>query len=123
MCVAHGLPEDEEMKDAVLSSCDCLSFEPWNMRLGRYVWRLFVKAFEQKPEAKLIPYILKKVAKTSPKNIVALLQDLSNGAENSKNALARVYAYAQQKIEKSDFDDRLADMRSATLIDDDYIQE
>ena len=123
MCVAHGLPGDDDMKDAILSSCDCLSYEPWNMRLGKYVWRLFVKSFDEKPEAKFIPYILKKIAKTSPDNMVALLQDLDNREGRSKNALERVYAYAQQKVEKSDFDDRLSSMRSATLIDDNYMYE
>jgi hypothetical protein len=123
MCVAHGLPEDNDMKNSVLSSCDCLSYEPWNMRLGRRIWWWFVRAFGEKPETKLIPYILKKVAKTSPKNIVALLQDLYSGEEKSKNALARVYAYAQQEAEKLDFDDRLSDMRNATLIDDNYMYE
>ena len=123
MCVAHGLPEDNDMKNSILSSCDCLSYEPWNMRLGRRIWWWFVRAFGEKPETKLIPYILKKVAKTSPKNIVALLQDLYSGEEKSKNALARVYAYAKQQAEKLDFDDRLSDMRNATLIDDNYMYE
>ena len=119
MCVAHGLPEDNDLADEVLSVSDYISAEPWNMRLGTSVWAYFKAAAKDAP-AETLPYILMKVSKLTTDKFNALMQLIFHKSPKAIHILHRVSERAEDRLERDDFDKKMDTLsNSFVVINDD----
>lgn len=121
MFTSHGLPSDETIAKAVVSKSDYLLAEPWYMRIGFAVWHDFYNILNEVSwSAELLPYIFMKISELPAEKYIRLMKEILAGTEKSKKVMKRVCEYARKKIEQSDFDDRISNIRNNGLfmIDD-----
>lgn len=124
---SHGLPSNPEVAKAVMSKSDYVLAEPWYMRTGYFVWAAFnqvLKDIGYNKRTELLPYILMKISQLNADKYIRLMKEVLAGTEKAKRVMERVCEYAETKVQKQAFTDRLAKTRSqnAFMIDDEKEQ-
>ena len=59
---AHGLPKERDRAEYVLKKADYLKAEPWQMRIGPYMWNIFTGYFEDTDTGDM-PYIYQTLSR------------------------------------------------------------
>lgn len=124
MFASHGLPDDDELANTVVSKTDYLLAEPWYMRFGKVSWGRFIvglKHIGKEKEARLIPYILMKLSKLGADKYNKVMQEILSGTERSRKILERVCEYAERKCNKNEFDTRMSNTRAQSVDQDAYM--
>ena len=110
MFAAHGLPEDRGMECLVLSKCDYISAEPWNMRLGPELFGRLTGCIPEQAEdvAKLMPYIFMKLCSLPALKFNSLMQEVFEGTDAARRTMARIAEYADKRFQLDKFDNKVS---------------
>lgn len=110
MFAAHGLPEDMGMENLVLSKCDYISAEPWNMRMGPELFDQLLGRIPEQSEdvAKLMPYIFMKLCTLPAMKFNSLMQEIFEGTDRARRVMARIAEYADKRFQLDKFDDKVS---------------
>ena len=106
----HGLPSDRGVEALVLSKCDYISAEPWNMRIGPTLFKWFMDLLPGTEDSidKLMPYIFMKVCALPARKFNNLMREIFVSSPRAQHALSRVTAYAEERREREKLEPKLA---------------
>ena len=118
---SHGLPEDKDRALAVLGKSDFLKAEPWDMRLGPYVWNMVRKSLNDIDFAD-IPYLFKRLSSLEIPKFNFLMKEVLAGTKKGRRIMAFIFSKAKEDSEHDKFVDRMDKMKkNKGIITDDYI--
>lgn len=106
----HGLPSDRGIEALVLSKCDYISAEPWNMRIGPTLFKWFLDLLpgSEKGIEKLLPYIFMKICSLPARKFNNLMREIFVSSPKAQHVLSRVTAYAEERFEMDKLEPKLA---------------
>ena len=108
---SHGIPSDPQIAEAVVSKCDYLLAEPWYMRVGPFIWNAFnniLKDIKYNKRPELLPYILMKISQLEADKFIRLMKEILGGTQKAKRVMGRICEYAEKRLEKDNFYDKLS---------------
>lgn len=103
---AHGLPKNKKEASYVMSKADFLAAEPWDMRIGPVLWQYFEEAM-QEDDVKLVPNIFVEIISLPIGEFNNLMKEIFAKTSKSKKVFELVKQEIEERIEYSDFQDRM----------------
>ena len=90
---SHGLPKDRSRREYIIKKADYLKAEPWQMRIGPYMWKIFTEYFEGSDTSEM-PYIYRVVARLKPDTFFKVVSEMMCKTKKGK-------MYAEKIMEKA----------------------
>ena len=119
---SHGLPQDLEKAQTVLSKSDYLKAEPWDMRIGPALWEIISDSFDNNVKTDLIPYLYKRITQLPVKKFNFFMKEVLAKTRKGKRMMARLSEKAQFEKEYSGFEDKMSKFNTdKNVITDEYI--
>lgn len=103
---AHGLPKNKKEASYVMSKADFLAAEPWDMRIGPVLWQYFEEAMQEN-DVKLVPNIFVEIISLPIGEFNNLMKEIFAKTSKSKKVFELVKQEIEERIEYSDFQDRM----------------
>lgn len=121
--ISHGLPKDKDLALAVIGKSDFLKAEPWDMRIGPELWKMFSASFND-INSKELPYLLKRVSALEIHKFNYLMKEVFAKTNKGRQIMSYLSAKAKNDMDYMRFVDRM-DIKKDGLgvITDDYIHE
>lgn len=119
--ISHGLPTDRDKAIAVIEKSDYLKAEPWDMRLGPSLWKLFKKSTNDVDFTQM-PYLLKRVSSLDIRKFNFLFKEIFASTKKGKEIMSVLSDKARKDCEYDDFLGRMDLMnKDKGVITDEYI--
>jgi hypothetical protein len=119
---AHGLPKTKEEATYVMAKADFLAAEPWDMRMGPVLWDYFEEAM-QESDKKLVPNIFVEIVSLPLNEFNNLMQEIFAKTKKSKKVFELIKQEIEERIEYSDFQDRMQNRNIQTnVISDNFLR-
>lgn len=119
---AHGLPKTKEEATYVMAKADFLAAEPWDMRMGPILWEYFEEAM-QESDTKMLPNIFVEIISLPLNEFNNLMREIFAKTKKSKRVFELVKQEIADRIEYSDFQDRMQNKSMQTnVIADDFLR-
>ena len=119
--ISHGLPKKKEIAMMVLGKSDFLKAEPWDMRVGPYLWDLLSKSFNDINSNEL-PYLLKRISKLEVDNFNTLLKEVFAKTKRGKEIMSKLSFKTKKDIKYDKFVDKMSKMKKDKgVITDEFI--
>lgn len=119
---AHGLPKNKKEASYVMSKADFLAAEPWDMRMGPVLWKYFEEAM-QEPDTRLVPNIFVEIISLPLNEFNNLMKEIFAKTKKSKKVFELVKQEIEERIEYSDFQDRMQTRSTETnVISDEFLR-
>ena len=103
---SHGLPKDRARREYVIKKADYLKAEPWQMRIGPYMWRIFTEYFEGSDTSEM-PYIYQTLAKLKPATFFKVVSEMMAKTNKGKAYAQKIMDKALNKKEEAAFKDKM----------------
>lgn len=121
--ISHGLPKNRERAMAVIGKADYLKAEPWDMRLGPSLWKLFSNSFNDINSTDL-PYLLKGISSLSINNFNYLMKEVFAKTKKGRLIMSKLSKRAKDDAEYDRFVDKMDKMKQdKAVITDEFIHE
>lgn len=119
--ISHGLPKEKETAMAVLGKSDFLKAEPWDMRIGPFLWSRVSKSLNDVTFAE-IPYLFKRISSLEVRKFNFLMKEVLAGTKKGREIMSFICNKAKDDAEYDKFLDRMDKMKKDKgIITDDYI--
>lgn len=119
--VSHGLPKDKDLALAVIGKSDFLKAEPWDMRMGPALWKLFSASFND-INSKELPYLLKRISSLDIHKFNYLMKEVFAKTKKGREIMSYLSAKAKRDMQYARFVDRMDTKKDGLgIIADDYI--
>ena len=119
---SHGLPQEFEKAQSVLSKSDYLKAEPWDMRIGPALWEIVSDSFGNSVKTDLIPYLYKRISQLPVKKFNFFMREVLAKTRKGKRMMAKIAEKAQYEKEYSGFEDKMSKFSTdKNVIMDEYI--
>ena len=119
---SHGLPQEFEKAQSVLSKSDYLKAEPWDMRIGSALWEIVSDSFGDGVKTDLIPYLYKRISQLPVKKFNFFMREVLAKTRKGKRMMAKIAEKAQYEKEYSGFEDKMSKFSTdKNVIMDEYI--
>lgn len=119
---SHGLPQEFEKAQSVLSKSDYLKAEPWDMRIGPALWEIVSDSFGNGVKTDLIPYLYKRISQLPVKKFNFFMREVLAKTRKGKRMMAKIAEKAQYEKEYSGFEDKMSKFSTdKNVIVDEYI--
>lgn len=119
--ISHGLPKDRNSAMSVLGKADFLKAEPWDMRLGPYMWKKVSSAFNDVDLTDL-PYLFKRISILEVDKFNFLMKEVLAGTKKGRRIMSSICSKAKDDSEYDKFVDKMDKMKKDKgIITDDYI--
>lgn len=119
---AHGLPKNKKEASYVMSKADFLAAEPWDMRMGPILWDCFEEAMQEK-DTKMVPNIFVEIVSLPIDEFNNLMKEVFAKTKKSKKVFELVKQEIEERIEYSDFQDRMQTRSMETnVISDEFLR-
>ena len=119
---SHGLPQEFEKAQSVLSKSDYLKAEPWDMRIGPALWEIVSDSFGNGVKTDLIPYLYKRISQLPVKKFNFFMREVLAKTRKGKRMMAKIAEKAQYEKEYSGFEDKMSKFSTdKNVIMDEYI--
>ena len=119
---SHGLPQEFEKAQSVLSKSDYLKAEPWDMRIGPALWKIVSDSFGNGVKTDLIPYLYKRISQLPVKKFNFFMREVLAKTRKGKRMMAKIAEKAQYEKEYSGFEDKMSKFSTdKNVIMDEYI--
>ena len=106
----------------VLKKTDFLKSEPWNMRLGPSLWKLFSSSLND-ISSKELPYLLKRVSMLDINNFNFLMKEIFAKTKKGKLIMSKLSYKAKTDMDYDKFVDKMNKNRNnKNIITDEYIK-
>lgn len=96
---SHGLPKERSRMEYVIKKADYLKAEPWQMRIGPYMWGIFTEYFGD-TETEDMPYIYQTLSELKPESFFKVISEMMANTKKGK-------VYAEKIIDKALHDKEL----------------
>ena len=121
--ISHGLPKDRDLALAVIGKSDFLKAEPWDMRIGPELWKMFSASFND-INSKELPYLLKRVSALEIHKFNYLMKEVFAKTNKGRQIMSYLSAKAKNDMDYMRFVDRMDTKKDGLgVITDDYIHE
>ena len=118
---SHGLPKATERTEYILKKADYLKAEPWQMRIGPYLWEKFTSLFENSDTSDM-PYIYKVVSSLEPVDFFNVVSEMLAGTKKGKAYAKRILSMAVNDKEMVGFTDKMNKRKTdKSVITDGYM--
>jgi hypothetical protein len=119
---AHGLPKNKKEASYVMSKADFLAAEPWDMRMGPILWDCFEEAMQEK-DTKMVPNIFVEIVSLPIDEFNNLMKEIFAKTKKSKKVFELVKQEIEERIEYSDFQDRMqTKSMESNVINDEFLR-
>lgn len=119
---AHGLPKNKKEASYVMSKADFLAAEPWDMRMGPILWDCFEEAMQEK-DTKMVPNIFVEIVSLPIDEFNNLMKEIFAKTKKSKKVFELVKQEIEERIEYSDFQDRMQTRSmESNVINDEFLR-
>lgn len=105
---AHGLPEDKNMADYVISKADFLSAEPWDMRLGTGLWDRFTSQFNG-DDFNLKHNVYSELAALPVGEFNTSMREIMAGTNKGKQIISDILEGCKSRIQHDEYIDAIGD--------------
>lgn len=103
---AHGLPKERDRAEYVLKKADYLKAEPWQMRIGPYMWNIFTGYFEDTDTGDM-PYIYQTLSRLKPETFFRVFSEMMAGTGKGKEYAAKIRDKALREKERISFNGKM----------------
>lgn len=103
---SHGLPKDRARRDYIIKKADYLKAEPWQMRIGPYMWKIFTEYFEGSDTSEM-PYIYQTLAKLKPDTFFKVISEMMGKTKKGKAYAEKIMDKALYKKEEASFKNKM----------------
>ena len=118
---SHGLPKDVERSKYVISKSDFLKAEPWQMRIGPYMWNIFTEYFEDTDTSDM-PYIYQVLSKLKPETFFDVVSEMFAKTKKGKRYAEKIIEKATENKERMAFTSKMATHQTKkNVITDEYM--
>lgn len=118
---SHGLPKERERVNYILKKTDYLKAEPWQMRLGPYMWNIFTEYFENTDTSDM-PYIYQELAKLKPATFFKVFSEMMAKTERGKEYAEKIADKATENKDRMSFMDKMSKRKDdKNIITDDVM--
>ena len=107
---SHGLPKERERTDYILKKADYLKAEPWEMRIGPYMWNIFTEYFKDTDTSDM-PYIYQVLSKLKPETFFKVLSEMMAKTEKGRSYAEKVLNKALERKEQTSFMNKMTKRR------------
>ena len=119
---AHGLPKNKKEASYVMSKAAFLAAEPWDMRMGPILWDCFEEAMQEK-DTKMVPNIFVEIVSLPIDEFNNLMKEIFAKTKKSKKVFELVKQEIEERIEYSDFQDRMQTRSmESNVINDEFLR-
>ena len=118
---SHGLPKDRARREYIIKKADYLKAEPWQMRIGPYMWRIFTEFFEGTDTSEM-PYIYQTVAKLKPDTFFKVISEMLAKTKKGRKYAQKIMNKALKEKEHASFTDKMTTYsKNKNVITDEYM--
>lgn len=118
---SHGLPQDRQRRDYIIKKADYLKAEPWQMRIGPYMWKIFTSYFEDTDTSEM-PYIYRTFSKLKPESFFKAFSEMMAKTGKGKEYARKIKDKALHDKEMDGFTDKMATRKmDKSIITDSYM--
>lgn len=118
---SHGLPKDRARADYILKKTDYLKAEPWQMRIGPYMWCIFTGYFEDTDTSDM-PYIYQVLSKLKPDTFFKVISEMMAKTKKGREYARKILEKAIERKERLSFTDKMAKRKDdKSIITDGYL--
>lgn len=118
---AHGLPKGREEMDYVIKKSDYLKAEPWEMRIGPYMWEIFTSYFENSDTGDM-PYIYKVLSALKPDTFFKVFSEMMAKTVKGKFYAQKIESTAKKEKDYAGFTDKMTTHQTKkNVITDEYM--
>jgi hypothetical protein len=119
---AHGLPKNKKEAAYVMAKADFLAAEPWDMRMGPILWKYFEEAM-QESDTKLVPNIFVEAISLPLSEFNNFMKEIFARTQKSKKIFELIKQEIEERIEYSDFEDRMQSKSNGiNTINDEFLR-
>lgn len=104
---SHGLPKERERANYILKKADYLKAEPWQMRLGPYMWNIFTEYFEDTDTSDM-PYIYQVLSRLKPETFFKVFSEMMAKTEKGKIYAEKILNKATNNKEQTSFMNKMS---------------
>ena len=121
--VSHGLPKNRKKTMQLLGQTDFIKAEPWNMRIGPELWKLFTMSFND-IDSKELPYLLKRISKLEINKFNFLMKEIFAKTKKGKQIMSLICNKTKNDIDYNRFINKMDKMRiNKSVITDEFIHQ
>ena len=118
---SHGLPQDRQRREYIIKKADYLKAEPWQMRIGPYMWKIFTGYFEDTDTSEM-PYIYRTFARLKPKVFFKVISEMMAKTAKGKEYAEKIQVKALRDKEMIGFTDKMSKRKTdKSIITDGYM--
>lgn len=118
---SHGLPKDVNRAKYVVSKADFLKAEPWQMRIGPYMWNAFTEYFEDTDTSDM-PYIYQVLSKLKPELFFDVMSEMFAKTRKGRKYANKILEKASQNKDRMSFSDKMTTRQAKkNIITDGYM--
>jgi hypothetical protein len=118
---SHGLPKERERMNYILKKTDYLKAEPWQMRIGPYMWNIFTGYFEDTDTSDM-PYIYQVLSKLKPEVFFKVFSEMMAKTEKGRLYAEKILNKANNNKEQMSFMNKMTKRRDdKNIITDGYM--
>ena len=104
---SHGLPKERERMNYILKKTDYLKAEPWQMRIGPYMWNIFTGYFEDTDTSDM-PYIYQVLSKLKPEVFFKVFSEMMAKTEKGRLYAEKILYKANNNKEQTSFMNKMS---------------
>ena len=118
---SHGLPKERERMNYILKKTDYLKAEPWQMRIGPYMWNIFTGYFEDTDTSDM-PYIYQVLSKLKPEVFFKAFSEMMAKTEKGRLYAEKILDKANNNKEQMSFMNKMSKRKDdKNIITDSYM--
>lgn len=118
---SHGLPKEMERRNYILKKTDYLKAEPWQMRIGPYMWNIFTEYFEDTDTSDM-PYIYQVLSKLKPETFFNALSEMMAKTERGRDYAEKIMGKAYERKQQASFMNKMSKRKdNKNIITDSYM--
>ena len=119
--ISHGLPQNKDIALSVIGKSDFLKAEPWDMKLGPFLWNLLFSSFND-INSKELPYLLKRISSLNVDKFNFLMKEIFAKTKKGKYLMAKLSFKSKKDIEYDKFVDKMTKLKQDKgIITDEFI--
>lgn len=121
LAIAHGLPEEREKANYIITKADFKLAELWDLRLGLPLWEIIEQGLMDYKDVGA-NFVLMKLSMMSPKEFNKNMQEIFKQTRKGKEILRQIFEEIKHDKEQYDFDSYMTLMSGENNIisDDEY---
>ena len=116
---SQGLPKERALAVQVIGRSDFIKAEPWDMRIGPYLWKLFTDRMDEY-NTEILPYVMSNVSKLGTDRFNEFFREVFSGTKMGKKLTWSLISYSEREYENANDQLMAKPDTSKSVIADEY---